>query len=87
MATDITLFDDIAPQDRMLELRNRFSDAVDEFVAGELEVRAAARRRNRALSLMRDTRFRMQQIAAQHGLRVPPTKFGKLLDELDDDDR
>jgi hypothetical protein len=46
----------------------RLLDATDEFVAGELEIRAAARRRNRALSLMKDVRHAMVQLAARHGL-------------------
>jgi hypothetical protein len=73
------------PVERMEEYRVRLLDAVDEFVAAELAVRSSARRRNRALDLMRDLRFSMRQLAAQHGLPIPPTRFGRLLDELDDE--
>jgi hypothetical protein len=68
----------------MAELRERLLDATDEFVAGELEVRAAVRRRNRAFSVMKDVRFSMVTLAARHGLPVPDTRFGRLLDELDE---
>lgn len=75
--------DCLDPVEQMAELREPLLDATDEFVAGELEIRAAVRRRNRALSLMKDIRFSMAQLAARHGL-VPETRFGRLLDELDD---
>ena len=71
------------PIEQMAELRGRLFDATDQFVAGELEIRAAARKRNRALSVMKDVRHTMVQLATRHGLPVPEIRFGRLLDELD----
>jgi hypothetical protein len=78
--------DQADPVEQMAELRERLMDAADQYVLAELEIRAAARRRNRALSLMRDVRFTMIDLATKHGLPVPPTKFGRLLDEMAEDD-
>jgi hypothetical protein len=72
------------PAEQMLELHTRLLDATDQFVASELEVRAAVRARNRALDAMRDIRFHIQQLDARHGLEPPPTRFGRLLDGLND---
>jgi hypothetical protein len=77
--------DCLDPVEQMAELHQRLLDATDEFVTGELEVRAAVRRRNRALSVMRDIRFSMVQLAARHGVEAPPTRFGRLLDKIDGD--
>ena len=79
-------FDRPTPVEQMAELREQLMDAADQYVLAELEIRAAARRRNRALSLMRDLRFSMIDLATRHGLPVPPTKFGRLLDEMAGDD-
>jgi hypothetical protein len=76
--------DCLDPVEQMAELRERLRDAIDEFVAGELEIRAAVRRRNRALSAMKDIRFSLVQLAARHGLPLPETRFGRLLDEVDE---
>jgi hypothetical protein len=86
MAEDIVApwLDCLDPVEQMAELRERLLDAADEFVAGELEIRAAARRRNRALSVMKDVRHAMVQLAARHGLPVPETRLGRLLDEIDE---
>jgi hypothetical protein len=73
------------PVEQMAELRTRLADAADQFVTAELETRAAARRRNRALSLMRDIRFSMVRLAARHGVPVPETRFARLLEEIDSD--
>ena len=73
------------PVERMEEYRVRLLDAADEFIAAELAVRSSARRRNRALDLMKDLRFSMRQLAAQHGLPMPTSRFGRLLDELGDE--
>ena len=73
------------PVERMEELRMRLLDAADEFIAAELAIRSSARRRNRALDLMKDLRFSMRQLAAQHGLPMPTSRFGRLLDELGDE--
>ena len=70
------------PTEQMEEFRVRLLDTTDEFLAAELAVRASARRRNRALDLLRDLRFSMRQLAARHGLPLPTTRFGRLLDEL-----
>jgi hypothetical protein len=78
--------DHIPPAKQMAELRERLMDAADQYVLAELEIRAAARRRNRALSLMRDARHSMIDLATRHNLPVPPTKFGRLLDEICGDD-
>jgi hypothetical protein len=75
--------DCLDPVDQIAELRARLQDATDQFVANELEVRAAVRRRNRALSLMRDIRHTMVQLSARHGLLLDDMRFGPLLDELD----
>ena len=74
----------MSPEDRMAELKARLADACDEFVAAELEVRVAVRRRNRVLDLLRDLRWSVKQLAASHGLPVPKTRFGPLLDDLDE---
>jgi hypothetical protein len=39
----------LSPEAQLAELKLRQADACDEFVAAELELRAAVRRRNRAL--------------------------------------
>ena len=70
------------PAEQMEELRVRLLDAADEFIAAELAVRSSARRRNRALDLMGDLCFTLRQLATRHGLPIPPTRFGRLLDEL-----
>ena len=69
----------------MEEFRVRLLDAADEFIAAELAVRSSARRRNRALDLIKDLRFSMRQLAARHGLPLPTTRFGVLLDGLADE--
>jgi hypothetical protein len=69
----------------MEEYRVRLLDAADEFIAAELAARSSARRRNRALDLMKDLRFSMRQLAAHDGLPLPTTRFGRLLDELGDE--
>ena len=56
------------PVEQIEELRVRLLDAADEFIAAELATRSSARRRNRALDLMKDLRFSMRQLAARHGL-------------------
>ena len=76
--------DTLDPVEQMAELRVRMLDATDQFVAAELEVRDAARRRNRALELMRDLRWTMRQTATRHGLPVPEPRFGRLLDDLNE---
>jgi hypothetical protein len=76
--------DQLDPAEQMLELHRRLVDAADQYIAAELEIRTAARARNRALDVMRDTRWHMVQLAARHGLEPPPTRFGRLLDGLDD---
>lgn len=70
--------DRLDPAEQMAELRERLLDATDQFVAGELEIRAAARKRNRALSVMKDVRHTMVQLATRHGLPVPENRFGRL---------
>ena len=74
------------PAEQMEEFRVRLLDAADEFIAAELAVRSSARRRNRALDLMQDLRHTMRQLAARHGLPLPTTRFGRLLDDLNDDE-
>jgi hypothetical protein len=76
--------DQLDPAEQMAELHRRLLDAADQYVAAELEIRSAARSRNRALDAMRDIRHSMVQLAARHGLEPPPTRFGRLLDGLDD---
>jgi hypothetical protein len=78
--------DRLPPAEQMAELRDQLRSAVDKFVTAELEIRGAARRRNRALSLMKDVRFTMIDLATRHGLPVPPSDFGRLLDDLGEDD-
>ena len=73
------------PAEQLHELHSRLRDATDQFVASELEIRAAARARNRALDLMRELRFSMRQLATMHGLPLPPTRFGRLLDGLNEE--
>jgi hypothetical protein len=76
--------DQLDPVEQMAELHERLRNAADQFITAELEIRTAARSRNRALDAMRDIRFHMMQLAARHGLEPPPTRFGRLLDGLDD---
>ena len=56
------------PVEQMEELKVRLLDAADEFIAAKFATRSSARRRNRALDLMKDLRFSMWQLAARHGL-------------------
>jgi hypothetical protein len=75
----------LSPEAQLAELKLRQADACDEFVAAELELRAAVRRRNRALDLLKDLRWSVKQLAAQHGLPVPESRFSRFLDaDLDE---
>jgi hypothetical protein len=58
-------FSRLTPDEQMSELREQLRGATDQFVLAELEIRAAARRRNRALSIMRNVRFTMIDLATR----------------------
>jgi uncharacterized protein with von Willebrand factor type A (vWA) domain len=75
--------DQLDPIEQLRELHERLQDAADAFLGAELEIRRAARDRNRALDLMRDLRHSMRQVAARHGVGLPPTRWAALLDDFD----
>jgi hypothetical protein len=75
------------PAEQMAELHARLHEAADAFISAELEVRAAARARNRALDAMKDIRHTMVQLAVRHGVPLSETRFARLLDQLEEPGR
>lgn len=76
--------DGTTPEERLAFCMDRFAGAVEQYVLADLEAREAGKRRNRALSLMRDIRHTMAQLAAERNLKLPSTRFSHLLDENDE---
>lgn len=71
------------PAERLAVLRNAMLEAHDAFMESWSEERDAKRKRYRALDAMQDIRGRMMNLAAEHGLELPPLRWSALLESDD----
>lgn len=72
--------DDLPPAERLAAMHERLRDTADVYLEADLRARDAGRTRARALDLMRDLRWQMRNLAAEHGLELPPSRWAALLE-------
>lgn len=72
---------DLPPEQQLHAMHNRLRQAGDVYLDADLRARDAGRTRARALDLMRDLRGQMRNLAAEHGLELPPLRWAALLDD------